>query len=135
MVTDDITTALVGYLRENLTGEKVFKGEKTTKTKMERYVCVNCLPVYHGEALNQSARVNVNVHTRRKTDGTCDTGAMNTFCDTVLALFPKEEGIEDCEALDIDGFTFVRESESNPTEDTDDTYYVNISLRVYFPSF
>ena len=48
MVTDDITTALVGYLRENLTGEKVFKGEKTTNTKMERYVCVNCLPVYHG---------------------------------------------------------------------------------------
>lgn len=133
---DDLATSMVGYLRESITDIPVIKGERPPSDKEKSYIAVNCLKVIYGETLNTSTYMNINVHCRRKTDGTCDTKKLDSMTDIVLGLVPYDNGTEDsvCD-VEIDGDRFTVESVSEPVEDTDGTYYTNIQVKVYFNAY
>lgn len=130
---DDLATNMVGYLRENIKKVLIVKGDRPTDKKESPYIAVNCLKVIYGDMLNSSTYMNINVHCRSNTDGTCDTKKLDTMTDAVLSLIPYDNGTEDgiCD-VEINGDRFVVESVSDPVEDTDGTYYTNIQVKVYF---
>ncbi len=137
MKSDDLVTALVGYLKTKMTSlsSSVYKNEKPVSVKRATYIVVNCLPIRTGEFLNTSTILNVNVHCARLNSGDCDTATMVALVDSVLELIPSDDGTEECDTLSIGGDRFEVDSVYNPAEDTDGTYYTNIRVRATFTNY
>lgn len=99
-----------------------YKYEKPEKIKGE-YIAVNHLPFVHRYVVGEGV-VNINIHVPKLKSGLPNTKRLAQLSETVVALFP--EGTY----LDKAFYEFL--SDSRPTPDSDDTYYVNIQLNVIF---
>lgn len=128
----EAVTAASVYLNENKasifggeTKGKVFKYEKTTGYAGE-YIAVNNLPFVHRKA-HEEGIVNVNIHCPKKKSGEPDTKRLDELSRNVISLFDFADG----KKLQDSYFRFM--SDSRPTPDSDDTYYVNIQIEcIYF---
>lgn len=123
-------TAVVNYINDqnipSTNGEHqnivAYKYEKPEMVKGE-YIAVNHLPFVHRNAVGEGI-VNINIHVPKLKSGLPDIKRLASLMGEIVELFP--EGTY----LDKAYYEFL--SESRPTRDNDDTFYVNIQLNVYF---
>lgn len=101
---------------------RAYKYEKG-KDKGEEYIAVNHLPFINSYEVVEGI-VNVNVHVRKTTSNEPDTKRIGELCNKVISLFHGET----C----IDGAFYSYYCDSRPTLDKDDTYYVNIKIKVRY---
>ena len=68
--------------------------------------------------------MNVNVHVPQLASGGIPTQRLDAICDKVIALFPKD--------TIINGAYFNYFCDSRPILDNDETYYVNLQIKVTY---
>lgn len=128
----EAVTAVSVFLNENkaeIFGEgakgSIFKYEKTTGYTGE-YIAVNNLPFVHRNS-SEEGRINVNVHCPQLKTGQPDTKRLGELAERIISFFEIADGLRLKEAY----YRFM--SDSRPTPDSDNTYYVNIQLEcIYF---
>ena len=110
------TTDATQYIR-------AYKYEKRADENGE-YIAVNSLPFIHGSHNIETGIVNINVHVPQLESGGIPTQRLDVICDKVIALFPKD--------TIINGAYFNYFCDSRPTLDNDETYYVNLQIKVTY---
>ena len=108
-------TALKTFIR-------AYKYEKGVNEKGE-YITVNSLPFTHDSNIGNGT-VNVNVHEPRTKSNEVPSKRLEKVCNQVIALFPKETM--------IDGISYSFHCDSQPMEDNDRTYFVNLKIEVVY---
>ena len=135
MLGDKAVSVVVKYIndqhiasskKDSITGECMclvaYKYERPEKLKGE-YIAVNHLPFVHRREVEEGV-VNVNIHVPKLKSGLPDTRRLAILSQRIVDLFPEGK------YLDTAFYEFL--SDSRPTLDNDDTYYVNIQLNVVF---
>lgn len=127
MLGDMAVTEVVRYLNESLEANgtdfpHVYKYEKPEKLTGE-YIAVNHLPFVHRDVVGEGV-VNINIHVPKLKSNLPDTRRLAVLASAVAILFP--------EGTYLDKAFYELLSDSRPTLDNDDTYYVNIQLNVIF---
>lgn len=130
MLGDMAVTEVVRYLSESLDVRDeahiedipVYKYERPQKLTGE-YIAVNHLPFVHRDVVGEGV-VNINIHVPKLKSNLPDTRRLAELASAVATLFP--------EGTYLDKAFYELLSDSRPTLDNDDTYYVNIQLNVIF---
>lgn len=139
MLGDMAVTEVVRYLNEQLpsfveeseepTAEEetatmptAYKYEKPEKFSGE-YIAVNHLPFVHRNEV-EDGTVNINIHVPKLKNNAVPSKRLAELALIVAGLFPIGT------YLDKAYYEFM--TDSRPTLDNDDTYYVNIQLNVIF---
>ena len=135
MLGDMAVTDVVKYINDkkimsssthSVTGEclplTAYKYEKPSTVKGE-YIAVNHLPFVHRNVVGEGI-VNINIHVPKLKSGLPNTGRLSKLTKIVAEMFPEDRYINKA------FYEFL--SDSRPTPDNDDTYYVNIQLNVIF---
>lgn len=133
MLGDMAVTAVVKYINDqsipasedcSCGGKyvKAYKYEKPDKKKGE-YIAVNHLPFVHDRAVCKGV-VNINIHVPKTKSNQPDTKRLSELAEIIVGLFPEDTYLEKAY------YEFL--SDSRPTPDNDDTYFVNIQLNVIF---
>lgn len=112
----------------------IYKDDDKPITYKGQYIAINCLPFVYGKAVNDSNVMNVNLHAPKLSDGTADRTQLNKLVTFIESLFPIENGTEDVVSTQIGGAYYDIHSISNPMEDKDETYFINIRLSLTFNS-
>lgn len=120
---------LAVYLHKNL-NTSVFKFEKTAKYQGSEYIVVNHLPFTFGKVVNSDNMLNVNIHATSNSSGNADILRLSEILTDVSSLIPFESGIEDNAGINIKGVYYSIISVSQPIEDTDKTYFLNLKVKV-----
>lgn len=102
---------------------RAYKYKKGAKEYGE-YIAVNSLPFIHGSHNIETGIVNVNVHVTQLASGGIPTSRLEAICGKVISLFPKD--------TNINGAYFNYFCDSRPTLDNDETYYVNLQIKVTY---
>lgn len=108
-----------GAANQYIRAYKYEKGEKETG----EYIAVNHLPFTHAKDIEDGV-VNVNVHVPKLKSGEVPTLRLETLCNEVIALFPRDTY--------INGSYYSFSTDSRPMLDNDDTYYTNLQIKVVF---
>lgn len=117
-------TEVAKYIKQEIEGVEVFKYEKP-KGYAGEYIAVNNLPFVHKEDI-QTCTINVNVHVPKLDTSQPDTRRLEELLSSIISLFDSKYGTF------LEGAYFCFYSDSRPTEDQDDTYYINIELECSF---
>ena len=124
-------TELAVYLSKNTTVQ-VFKHVKTTGFSGE-FMVVNNLPFTRGKAVNDMNILNLNVHVPKTSSGTVNSKRLGELQTVIEGLIPWKSECEDTENdLVINGHYYTIEADSNPIEDADNTYFINLKINVTF---
>lgn len=126
----EAVTELALFLHNNL-DIKVFKFEKSTGYIGE-YIAVNHLPFKFGKVVNDDTVLNVNVHVPAMKSGGADTKRLSTLIQSVSTLIPTASDIEDDSYLNINNNYYAISTISQPIEDKDNTYFVNVKIVVIY---
>lgn len=103
---------------------RAYKYEKGDKTRGE-YITVNHLPFTHGQGSNiGTGIVNINVHVPQLKSGGVPTKRLQEVVSVVVDLFPQD--------LYGEGAYYGFYCDSRPTLDNDETYFVNLQIRVTY---
>lgn len=108
---------------------KVFKFEKAIKHKGE-YIAINHLPFTFGQLANQNNVLNVNIHVPALTSGGANIPRMTRILSVITGLIPYESEQEEKAGLNLQGSYFSILSVSQPMEDKDGTFFVNIRIKL-----
>lgn len=120
----NITKASTSASSLNSPKIRAYKYEKGEKENGE-YVVVNHLPFTHGSGKNiEDGIVNINVHVPQLKSGGVPTRRLEDLCKQIIGLFQQD--------LYINGAYYDFYSDSRPTFDNDETYYVNLQIRVIY---
>ena len=111
---------------------KVFKDDDKNADYSGIYIAVNALPFTYGPAVNSDNVMNLNIHVPNLTSGKADRALLTEFVDYLLTIFPLESFDEDSTQLMIDGVYYTIRAISKPMKDDDDTYFVNVKLKLLF---
>lgn len=136
MLGDMAVTAVVKYINGQRIGSPVkddelgrccvplvaYKYEKPEKIKGE-YIAVNHLPFIHRNVVGEGV-VNINIHVPKLKSGLPNTKRLAKLVQTIVNLFPEDKTMGNAY------YEFL--SDSRPTPDNDDTYFVNIQINVTF---
>lgn len=106
------------------TAGRVFKYEKE-KGYDGDYIAVNNLPFIHRNA-HETAIVNVNVHCKKLSTDEPNVRRLTEIANEVISLFNYTDGVN------LNGAYFRFVTDSRPTPDNDNTYYVNLALECIF---
>lgn len=109
-----------GTEKQFIRAYKYEKGEKETG----EYIGVNHLPFTHGSENVGKGTVNVNVHVPKLKSGGVPTQRLEEICTKVIELFPQDTFIS--------GAYYSFYCDSRPMEDNDETYFVNLQIRVVY---
>ncbi len=128
MLGDDAVSAMYRLLKKEsksigINGLGVFKYEVPKKSSLDEYVVINHLPFVQQETINEGI-VNVNIHVKRTASDEPNTRRLKTIVKNILVFF------EDSTYLDGAYFEFY--SDSRPTPDNDNTYYINLKFNVTY---
>ena len=115
------------YLHENQK-VKVFKFEKSTGYK-GNYIAVNHLPFTFGQVVNQSNVLNVNIHVPALASGGANIPKLTEILSTITELIPYERSQEEEAGLNLNGFYYSISSISQPIEDKDKTFFLNVRVK------
>lgn len=110
---------------------QVFKFEKPVNFSGE-YIVVNHLPFIYGNVVNDSNVLNVNIHVPKLSSGNADVARLTELCNEIYSLIPFNVEQEEEIGVEINSSYYVITSTSNPMEDTDDTYFINLKVKVIF---
>lgn len=108
---------------------RVFKFEKSANHKGE-YIVVNHLPFTYGKAVNDANILNVNIHVPILSSGNADIPKLTEIFSEISSLIPEETEQEDVSGVMINGSYYAISSSSQPMEDTDNTYFINVKVKV-----
>lgn len=128
IIGDDAVSAMYEYICNNLSkiGVKkgnVFKYKRPKKLDSDSYIVINHLPFVH-ESEIENGMINVNVHVQRTASDEPNTKKLTTQAKAILALFGN--------STYLGGAYFDSYSDSLPTEDDDNTYYINLKFKVTY---
>lgn len=110
-------------------GVKVFKFRKPTNFNGE-YIVVNHLPFTYGEVVNDDNILNVNIHAPKLSSGNADIERLTEIYNEIYLLIPCDIGIEEQIGVEINGCYYSIISCSQPIEDEDNTFFLNIKVKV-----
>lgn len=108
---------------------KVFKFKKTVGFSGE-YIVVNHLPFVYNKAVNDSNTLNVNIHVPALSSGDADVIRMTEVYSDICELIPFDMEQEEEVGILIKGSYYSIMSTSQPMEDTDNTYFINVKVKV-----
>ena len=108
---------------------KVFKFEKTVGLSGE-YIVVNHLPFVFGKTVNDSNALNVNIHVPKLSSGNADILRLTEIYSDICGLLPFDMECEEVVGRLINGVYYCIASISQPIEDTDGTYFLNLKIKV-----
>lgn len=125
---DDAVSAVVRRINENkqlLTGFKgrAFKYERP-ETVSGEYIAVNHLDFVRRNAVEEGM-LNVNIHVPKTASNEPNAKRLSELVKGVIALFSPSP-------IYLSGAFFEFYSDSRPTLDNDDTYYVNLKFNVTY---
>lgn len=128
MLGDDAVSAMYRLLRKEsksigINELGVFKYEIPKKSSLNEYVVINHLPFVQQDTINEGV-VNVNVHVKRTASDEPNTRRLKTIAKNILVFFEKDTY--------LDGAYFEFYSDSRPTPDNDNTYYINLKFNVTY---
>lgn len=123
-----IVESLAVYLNENQ-DVRVFKFNRIP-TYSGEYIAVNHLPFTYGQVVSSDNVLNVNIHVPSRSSGNADTVRLGEIESSIKKLIPEDSGCEDETGLYLDGCYFSIASTSQPIEDTDGTYFLNLTVKV-----
>lgn len=125
MFGDNAVTAVVRLLNETplpFFNGCIFKYDKEDGYKGE-YIAVNHLPFLHRGTVEKGT-VNINIHVPKLRNNKPNTRRLHELTVAVASLFP--------EGTFIDGAYYEFYADSRPTEDGDNTWYINLQINVYY---
>ena len=128
MLGDDAVSAMYRLLRKEsksigINELGVFKYEIPKKSSLNEYVVINHLPFVQQDKINEGV-VNVNVHVKRTASDEPNTRRLKTIAKNILVFFEKDTY--------LGGAYFEFYSDSRPTPDNDNTYYINLKFNVTY---
>jgi hypothetical protein len=128
MLGDDAVSAMYRLLRKEsksigINELGVFKYEIPKKSSLNEYVVINHLPFVQQDTINEGV-VNVNVHVKRTASDEPNTRRLKTIAKNILVFFEKDTY--------LGGAYFEFYSDSRPTPDNDNTYYINLKFNVTY---
>ena len=106
----------------------MFKFEKSTGYK-GNYIAVNHLPFTFGQVVNQSNVLNVNIHVPALASGGANIPKLTEILSTITELIPYERSQEEEAGLNLNGFYYSISSISQPIEDKDKTFFLNVRVK------
>lgn len=108
---------------------KVFKFEKTTTFSGE-YIVVNHLPFVFSKAVNDANALNVNIHVPTQSSGNANILRLTEIHSDICDLLPFDMECEDVVGTPINGSYYSISSISQPIEDVDNTYFLNLRIKI-----
>lgn len=128
MLGDDAVSAMYRLLRKEsksigINELGVFKYEIPKKSSLNEYVVINHLPFVQQDTINEGV-VNVNIHVKRTASDEPNTRRLKTIAKNILVFFKDNTY--------LDGAYFEFYSDSRPTPDNDNTYYINLKFDVTY---
>lgn len=128
MLGDDAVSAMYRLLRKEsksigINELGVFKYEIPKKSSLNEYVVINHLPFVQQDTINEGV-VNVNIHVKRTASDEPNTRRLKTIAKNILVFFEKDTY--------LGGAYFEFYSDSRPTPDNDNTYYINLKFNVTY---
>lgn len=128
MLGDDAVSAMYRLLKKEsksigINELGVFKYEIPKKSSLNEYVVINHLPFVQQDTINEGV-VNVNIHVKRTASDEPNTRRLKTIAKNILVFFEKDTY--------LDGAYFEFYSDSRPTPDNDNTYYINLKFNVTY---
>lgn len=102
----------------------IFKYERPEKMTADSYIVINHLPFVRRNVIEEGV-VNVNIHVTKTSSNEPNSKNMLSYTKKVLALF--DDGV-----ISLCGCIFEFYSDSRPTRDNDDTYYINLKFNVTY---
>lgn len=128
MLGDDAVSAMYRLLRKEsknigINELGIFKYEISKKSSLNEYVVINHLPFVQQDTINEGV-VNVNIHVKRTASDEPNTRRLKTITKNILVFFKDNTY--------LDGAYFEFYSDSRPTPDNDNTYYINLKFNVTY---
>lgn len=128
MLGDDAVSAMYRLLKKEskrigINELGVFKYEIPKKSSLTEYVVINHLPFVQQDTINEGV-VNVNIHVKRTASDEPNTRRLKTIAKNILVFFKDNTY--------LDGAYFEFYSDSRPTPDNDNTYYINLKFNVTY---
>lgn len=128
MLGDDAVSAMYRLLKKEskrigINELGVFKYEIPKKSSLTEYVVINHLPFVQQYTINEGI-VNVNIHVKRTASDEPNTRRLKTIAKNILVFFKDNTY--------LDGAYFEFYSDSRPTPDNDNTYYINLKFNVTY---
>lgn len=125
---DDAVSAMYKFLKKEykkigINEHGVFKYEIPKKSSLNEYVVINNLPFVQRDTINEGV-INVNIHVKRTASDEPDTRRLKTIVKNILTFFVSDYYLE--------GAYFEFYSDSRPTPDNDNTYYINLKFNVTY---
>lgn len=126
------------FLREKIQSDtmmsdiQVFKDDDKNPHYKGKYIAINCLPFSYGDNKVDGGVMNINLHCPRLISGGADREALNKLFSFISELIPFDDATEDSDTLFLGGVHYVIKTQSRPMEDKDDTYFVNLRLKLTF---
>lgn len=125
---DDAVTTVVKRINANKQLLTDFKGRAYKYERPEKldgeYIAVNHLDFVRRNVVEEGV-VNVNIHVPKTASNEPNTKRLSTLVKGVIALFSPSP-------IYIDGAFLEFYSDSRPTLDNDDTYYINLKFNVTY---
>lgn len=129
MITgDDAVSAMYRFLNKNskaisLEKGRLFKYMRPKRIDAGEYIVINHLPFVRQKIVEEGV-VNVNVHVPCTASNEPNTKRLQQLVKNMLTLF--------VDSTYIDGVYFDFYSDSRPTQDNDNTYYINLKFNVTY---
>ena len=125
---DDAVSAMYKLLKKEykkigINEHGVFKYEIPKKSSLNEYGVINHLPFVQRDTINEGV-INVNIHVKRTASDEPDTRRLKTIVKNILTFFVSDYYLE--------GAYFEFYSDSRPTPDNDNTYYINLKFNVTY---
>lgn len=125
---DDAVSAMYKLIKKEckkigINEQGVFKYEIPKKSSLSEYVVINHLPFVQQDTINEGV-VNVNIHVKRTASDEPNTRRLKTIAKNLLSFFEDNTYLE--------GAYFEFYSDSRPTPDNDNTYYINLKFNVIY---
>ena len=131
------TTDMYKYLYDKvqeigLSDILIVKGDDKPSAYKGKYIAINCLPFTFDKALTTIRAMNINLHCPKLKNGTADKPALEQMLEFISGIIPLESAVEDTEELMLNDVYYSIHSQTNPMEDKDGTYFVNVRLSLTF---
>lgn len=125
---DEAVSALYVYLNKNIKAigikeGRIFKYEIPDDLSVGDYIAINHLPFVNSEVINEGV-VNMNIHCPKTSKNLPDTKRLVDIEKKILALV--------MDGIYLGGCYFALYSDSRPTRDNDNTYYINLKFTVTY---
>ena len=130
MLGDKAVSAIYRLFNSNIKKLDIEKGHIYKYERPEKhtgeYIAINHLP-FVNIGIIQEGVVNVNVHIPRTENNLPNTKRLGVLCQNIIDLLPQETY--------MNGAYFSLYSDSRPTADNDNTYYINLKFNVKYNNY